>query len=58
MRLKLQKIEETVYIVGGNIKCATDDKKNKCYSGDNACIAGDFPGFWAQLQLVVPAFKD
>ena len=27
MRLKLQKIEETVYIVGGNIKCATDDKK-------------------------------
>ena len=26
MRLKLQKIEETVYIVGGNIKCATDDK--------------------------------
>ena len=29
MRLKLQKIEETVYIVGGNIKCATDDKKKQ-----------------------------
>ena len=58
MRLKLQKIEETVYIVGGNIKCATDDKKYKCYYSDKACIDGDFPGFWAQLQLVVPAFKD